>query len=94
MLDTFLVAMNDAEEYVAFLHTLSDMGAAMRSIFTRVVSNQHLYKELTMGQYTQCIRTLWFHHLNDIIPNFRPISLVISFLMSVKICIVIMFLIN
>ncbi len=49
MLDTYLVAMSDAEQYLSFLHSLSDMGAAMRSVITAAVTNPHIYTNLCQG---------------------------------------------
>lgn len=49
MLDTFLVAMHDAEQFVTFIHQLSDMGAAMRKVITRAVTDTQTYTELAKG---------------------------------------------
>ena len=46
MIDTYTVAMQDAEQFLNFLHQLSDMGAAMRKIITKAVTNPTVYKNL------------------------------------------------
>ena len=47
MLDTYLVAMQDAEQYLNFLHSLSDMGAVMRQVMTQALTNPQVYANLT-----------------------------------------------
>ena len=51
MLDTYLVAMQDAEQFLGFLHSLSDMGAAMRRVMAEALTNKDIYKTLTTGQF-------------------------------------------
>jgi len=46
MLDTYLLAMQDAENYLTFLHSLSDMGAAMRRVMANTLTDKNLYKTL------------------------------------------------
>ena len=46
MLDTYLLAMQDAENYLTFLHSLSDMGAAMRRVMADTLTDKNLYKTL------------------------------------------------
>ncbi|XP_074659002.1 E3 ubiquitin-protein ligase UBR3-like [Tubulanus polymorphus] len=53
MLDTFLVAMEDADQYLTFLHTLSDMGAAMRHVFTSAMTNTQVYKNFNESRRGQ-----------------------------------------
>ena len=50
MLDTYRVTMNDAESYLTFLHSLSDMGAAMRQVITKTLTNPQLYLTHTKGK--------------------------------------------
>ncbi|XP_061179951.1 E3 ubiquitin-protein ligase ubr3-like [Saccostrea echinata] len=45
--DTFSLAMNDAEHFLSFLHSLSDMGAAMRKVMGLALTNTTMYKYLT-----------------------------------------------
>ena len=49
LLDTYLVAMQDAEQFLGFLHSLSDMGAAMRKVMAEALTNTQIYKDLTTG---------------------------------------------
>ena len=42
--------MQDAEQYLAFLHSLSDMGAAMRRVIANALTNHEAYKSLTAGR--------------------------------------------
>lgn len=41
--------MNDAEQFLSFLHSLSDMGAAMRKVMGLALTNTTMYKYLTEG---------------------------------------------
>ena len=50
LMDTYLVTMQDAENYLSFLHSLSDMGAAMRKVMTFALTNEELYAKLMMGK--------------------------------------------
>ncbi|KAK3103122.1 hypothetical protein FSP39_016629 [Pinctada imbricata] len=45
--DTFSLAMDDAEHFLTFLHSLSDMGAAMRKVIGLALTDQMSYKFLT-----------------------------------------------
>ncbi|XP_052682389.1 E3 ubiquitin-protein ligase ubr3-like [Crassostrea angulata] len=45
--DTFSLAMNDAEHFLSFMHSLSDMGAAMRRVMGLALTNTTMYKYLT-----------------------------------------------
>ncbi|XP_052094995.1 E3 ubiquitin-protein ligase UBR3-like [Mytilus californianus] len=47
MKDTYQLDMQDADQFLTFLHTLSDMGAAMRKVIGQALSSNALYKELT-----------------------------------------------
>ena len=47
MLHTMSDAMKHADQYLSFLHSLSDMGAAMKKVITRAVTNPNVYKNLT-----------------------------------------------
>lgn len=51
MLDTYTLAMQDVEQYLGFLHSLSDMGAAMRKVITRAVTNPNIYTNLAECKY-------------------------------------------
>ena len=44
------MAMQDAETFLTFLHSLSDMGAAMRRVIGNALTNEELYAELTAGK--------------------------------------------
>lgn len=51
MKDTYQLDMQDADQFLTFLHTLSDMGAAMRKVIGQALNSNALYKELTEGLY-------------------------------------------
>lgn len=42
--------MREAEQFLTFLHSLSDMGAAMRRVMANALTNQELYTQLTAGK--------------------------------------------
>ena len=42
--------MQDAEQFLGFLHSLSDMGAAMRRVMAEALTNKDIYKSLTTGK--------------------------------------------
>ena len=44
------MAMQDSEQFVGFLHSLSDMGAAMRTVITKVISNAEMYSDFNQGE--------------------------------------------
>lgn len=46
-MDTYVLAMQDAEQFLTFLHSLSDMGAAMRRVIAKVLISEQLYASLT-----------------------------------------------
>ena len=48
--DTIFMAMQDAEQFLGFLHSLSDMGAAMRSVITKVMSSAEIYSDFNQGE--------------------------------------------
>ena len=60
MLDTFVLAMQDADDYVGYLHSLSDMGAAMREVVAKALINPQIYRELT-----HCMSTLSISWIMD-----------------------------
>ena len=45
--------MQDSEQFVSFLHSLSDMGAAMRTVITKVLSNGEMYNDFNQGELHQ-----------------------------------------
>lgn len=47
MMDTYLLAMQDAEQYLTFLQSLSDMGAAMRRVLAKALTSEEFYTTLT-----------------------------------------------
>ncbi|XP_069111047.1 E3 ubiquitin-protein ligase ubr3-like [Argopecten irradians] len=47
MQGTYSLAMQDAEQYLTFLHSLSDMGAAMRKVMGHALTNPDIYKTFT-----------------------------------------------
>ena len=55
MKDTYQLDMQDADQFLNLLHTLSDMGAAMRKVIGHALTSTSLYKELTEG-----IILIWF----------------------------------
>jgi len=42
----YLVSMPELEQFIEFLQQLSDMGAAMKSIITKVMLDSHIYEKL------------------------------------------------
>ena len=46
--------MQDAEQFLGFLHSLSDMGAAMRRVMAEALTNKSIYKTLTTGKNNDC----------------------------------------
>ncbi|KAL5006565.1 hypothetical protein ScPMuIL_015371 [Solemya velum] len=46
MKDTYLVSMTDAEHYLSFLHSLSDMGASMRKVMVALLLDPQPYRQL------------------------------------------------
>ena len=58
MPDTISEAMKYADQYLSFLHSLSDMGAAMKKVITRAVTNPNVYKNLTECKF--CILVPFF----------------------------------
>lgn len=59
--DTFSLAMNDAEHFLSFMHSLSDMGAAMRRVMGLALTNTTMYKYLTegKGEFARIKRCVW-----------------------------------
>ncbi|WAQ93484.1 UBR3-like protein [Mya arenaria] len=51
MMDTYLLAMQDAEQFLTFLHSLSDMGAAMRHVMAAALTSKEMYTTL-VNQHT------------------------------------------
>jgi len=49
MLDTYTLTTADWEQYVSLLHSFSAMGAAMRHVIAKAVTNPHVYSNLTQG---------------------------------------------
>lgn len=47
--DTYQLSLDDAEQFLTFLHSLSDMGAAMRSVLSKALTDTEMYKNLTEG---------------------------------------------
>ncbi|KAI0233528.1 E3 ubiquitin-protein ligase UBR3 [Lamellibrachia satsuma] len=52
MLDTYSLTTPDWEQYVSLLHSFSAMGAAMRHVIAKAVTNPHVYTYLTQGVKT------------------------------------------
>ena len=57
--------MEDAEQFLSFLHSLSDMGAAMRHAMGSALTNEQVYKTMTQGiivmkqlKHKTCYRSL------------------------------------
>lgn len=51
MKDTYLVSMTDAEHYLSFLHSLSDMGASMRKVMVALLLDIEPYRQLACCKY-------------------------------------------
>ena len=51
MKNTYELDMQDADQFLTLLHTLSDMGAAMRKVMGQALTSTSLYKDLTEGMY-------------------------------------------
>ena len=51
MRNSYVVTMMDAEQYMAFIQGLSDMGAAMRNVMASMLTNTAVYKKLTQGTH-------------------------------------------
>ena len=49
MQGTFGQSMPDVEQFLNFLHQLSDMGAAMRDVMTQVLTSPDMYSKLKEG---------------------------------------------
>ncbi|XP_064614037.1 LOW QUALITY PROTEIN: E3 ubiquitin-protein ligase ubr3-like [Liolophura sinensis] len=47
MMGTYQIVMQEAERFLAFLHSLSDMGAAMRKVITQALTDEGQYKTFT-----------------------------------------------
>jgi len=54
LMDTYLLAMQDAEQFLTFLHSLSDMGAAMRRVMAKALINEEVYRTLTTLHAGKC----------------------------------------
>ena len=48
--DAVSAAMADADNFLHFLHQLSDMGAAMRKVLANVLTQSNIYHKLTEGE--------------------------------------------
>lgn len=49
MMGTYQNVMQEAEGFLSFLHSLSDMGAAMRRVITQALTDEAQYKAFTQG---------------------------------------------
>ena len=59
--DTQLLAIRCAEKFLLFLHSLSDMGAAMRKVITKALTNPQQYQMLlNPSQYNFISSSLGF----------------------------------
>ena len=67
LLDTYLVAMQDAEQFLGFLHSLSDMGAAMRRVMADALTNKDVYKTLTTGENNSMPEKVYIKFFNVVI---------------------------
>lgn len=52
------MAIDAAESYLNFLHSLSDMGAAMRKVITKAMTNPQKYHSLISGTNTLLLRVM------------------------------------
>lgn len=43
--------LQQLEPQISFLEDLTKMGGAMRTVLTKILTNQQTYKELSMGNY-------------------------------------------
>lgn len=49
--------LQQLEPQISFLEELTKMGGAMRTVLTKILTNQQTFKELSMGKYQQfCVR--------------------------------------
>ncbi len=43
--------LQQLEPHISFLEELTKMGGAMRTVLTKILTNQQTFKELSMGEY-------------------------------------------
>ncbi len=59
-----MIAMGDADQFLSFLHSLSDMGAAMRKVITKTVTSPDIYESITSGNsqiwYQLICKKAWY----------------------------------
>lgn len=49
MRGTYVNSIEEAEQYLNFLHQLCDMGAAMRNVITQTLNSKDMYEKLGKG---------------------------------------------
>ncbi len=45
-----MLVMQDADQFLNFLHSLGDMGAAMRTVITKALTSREIYQQLNEGR--------------------------------------------
>lgn len=43
--------LQQLEPHISFLEELTKMGGAMRTVLTKILTNQQTFKDLSMGEY-------------------------------------------
>lgn len=46
--------LQQLEPQISFLEELTKMGGAMRTVLTKILTNQQTFKDLSMGNYPHC----------------------------------------
>lgn len=49
--------LQQLESHISFLEDLTKMGGAMRTVLTKILTNQQTFKELSMGRHVQLGKT-------------------------------------
>lgn len=50
--------LQQLELHISFLEELTKMGGAMRTVLTKILTNQQTFKELSMGEYVWTVSVL------------------------------------
>lgn len=50
--------LQQLEPHISFLEELTKMGGAMRTVLTKILTNQQTFKELSMGEYVWNVTVL------------------------------------
>lgn len=49
--------LQQLESHISFLEDLTKMGGAMRTVLTKILTNQQTFKELSMGRHVRLSKT-------------------------------------